>query len=490
MISEMSLRKIFKIYLIRTSLFVSALLLSGLILSRCSAIEEYLNMEILEIKSFAPSSERVNHDSLKQVSITFSQTMNRSRTENAFSLKKNDSPVNGKYSWNKNTLIFLPFNGFSKNASYMIEVSTEAEDRYGNSLSEKFISSFSTSVEEEIPFFISSIPEDKEVITDYLLPVTLFFSEPLAADSVYSSFSIMPQIKGHIALSDGDKNIAFTPLEKYEEGTDYTITVTEDLRDLSGNHTAEKLKIFFTIQETEKPVLVWFGDSSGAEYQNTENLIINASIEKNINIRLVYDRKVTEKIKKSPVAVIPETEYTVSWNTELTEAVVSFENSLGYNEIYEMTADEKTYRILVNGPSSSPPVLNKIIFCNNSSSPAFEELTLNKGISFLTSDSAFFDFYFSLAQGASLYDSEIFSSIDFKTVNGDLLIKPLRIINPASGPPVPSPSPSGDEYVIRIECSVSAGTVVSPFRIEISSDFKDTLSNKISEEISIQVTSL
>jgi hypothetical protein len=488
MISGISLRKIFII--ISTSFILSVLILIGLTLISCNAIEEFLNMEILEIKSYTPSSERINHDLLNQVSITFSEEMDRSRTEGSFSLKKNASPVNGKYSWNKNTILFSPFNGFSKNESYMIEVSTEAEDRYGNSLPEKFIFSFSTSDETELPFFISSNPEDKAVITDPLIPVTLIFSEPLSSDSVYSSISIRPQIKGHIALSDGSRIIVFTPLEKYEEGSDYTVTVTEDLRDLSGNHTAEKLEIYFTMQDTDKPNLIWLGDSSGAEYQDTENLMINLSIEKDIKIRLVYDREITEKIKKAPVKIYPETEYTASWNTEITEAAVSFKNNLEYNEIYEITADEKTYRLIVNGPSSKPPELNKITFCNDSSSPVFEEMILNKGINFLTSASAFFDFYFSLAEGASLYDSDIFTSIGFKTVNGDLSVKPLRIMNPASGLPAPSPSPSGDEYVIRIECAVTAGTVVSPFRIEISSGFKDTLSNKTSDDINMQVTSL
>ncbi len=458
--------------------------------SGCKAIEEFTHMKALEISSFSPSSSRVNISSLNFVKITFSEEMDKSRTEQAFTLKNNSSEVNGIFSWNGNTLSFIPFAGFKINSNYSIEVSVTAEDIYGNSLPEKFVFPFSTSEESDIPYFISSVPADHDEISDSEQIINLEFSEPLMPDSVYSSFSIFPDIKGHLALDNGKTNIVFTPLEKYTPGSDYTVTVSDELSDLSGNRISSGKEIFFRVAEEDKAILTWFGSSGGTEFQDTAIICVNSGLEKNEKLKLVYDSAVPDKVRETPFSISPDVEYTSEWNTSSTEAVITFRESLKYNEIYEITLEEKKYRLLVNGSSSKPPVLNRIVYCEDSEAPVFVELTLNKGIPFKTSENAFFDFYFTLADTACLNDSDIFSCISFRTVNGDLSVNPLRVENPQSGNPAPSPDPVAGEYVFRIECSVTDGTEVSPFRIEISSDFRDSLSNRVEEEISIQVTSL
>ncbi len=468
------------------------MVLAGLVLlfSGCRAIEEFTHMEALEITSFSPSSSRVNISSLNSINISFSEEMDKSRTEESFSLKNNSLEVDGRFEWSGSTLKFIPLAGFKINSKFTVEVSTKAEDVYGNSLPEKFVFTFSTSAESDIPYFVSSVPVDRAEIADFDQVVTLEFSEALLPSSVFSSFSIFPDVKGYLELANGDRNIVFTPLEKYTAGSDYTVTVSDELTDLSGNRISSKKEIFFSVAEESQAHLTWFGNDSGTEYRDTTLAGVNTGLEKNEKLKLIFDAEVQEKVKEKPFTVKPDTDYTCDWNPLSTEAVITFQEKLEYNEIYEITIAEKTYRLLVNGASSRPPVLERIVYCDDSTAPVFELLALNKGISFKTSENAFFDFYFTLADTAQLNDSDIFSCISFRTVNGDLSVKPLRIKNPQSGLPSPSPAPGGGEYIFRIECSVTAGTEVSPFRIEISSDFKDSLSNRVEDKISMQVTSL
>ena len=459
-----------------------------LILTGCQAIDEFLNMETLEIVNYSPSEKIVNYSAISEVTITFSEEMNKSRTEDSFSLTKDSSAVQGNYRWKGKTLVFTPLR-IENNSAYMIELTTEAEDKYGNSLREKFVYSFSTAAEDENPVFISSSPADRATITDPLHPVTIVFSEAIADESLYSAFSIFPDIRGAITFEGGNTEVIFTPLEKYETGTDYTVSISDRLEDLFGNRIAEKFEIFFSMGNGEEGEIIWFGDSDDNEYSDTDISIVNQNIEKGVVLKLCLDSEAGETMKKSPVTVSPSSSYSEEWNPGFTECLIKFENPLVYDEIYEIQSGQKLYRLHINGPSSRPPVLEKVLFCNDSAAPVFEELTLNKGINFQTSDSAFFDFYFTLSQGAALSDTAIFNSVDFRTVNGDLSVNPLRVVNPASTAS-PSPLPSAGQYIFRIECSVTAGTKVSPFRIEVDTELTDTLLNAIKEEAVVQVTSL
>ena len=470
---------------------ISLMMLSVIfILSGCKAIEEFTHMKRLEITSFSPSSSKVNSSTLASVKISFSEEMDKSRTEESFILKNNSSELNGRFSWASKTLSFTPFSGFKTNSNYTIEVSAAAEDIYGNSLPEKFVFAFSTSKESDIPYFISSVPADRDVISDLEQILNLEFSESLLPDSVYSSFSIFPDVKGHLALNNSNKNIVFTPLEKYTAGTDYTVSLSEDLSDTSGNRIASKKEIFFHAAEETDASIIWLGNDSGTEYRNTSYINVNTGLEKNEKLRIIFNAGVSDNVKEKPFSIKPDTAYSSEWNTALTEAVISFQENLEYNEIYEIIIDDKTFRLIINGASSRVPVLNRIIYCEDSTAPVFKLLKLNKGINFKTSEKAFFDFYFTLADTALINDLDIFSCISFKTVNGDLSVKPLRIQNPQTGNPAPLPAPEAGEYIFRIECSVTEGTAVSPFRIEINSDFRDSLDNKLKEKISMQITSL
>ena len=460
-----------------------------LTLTGCAEIDEFLNMKPLEIENFTPSEKRVSSTSVNSVKITFSEEMMKSRTENSFSLKKNSSPVHGAYSWEGKTLVFTPFKKIELNYIYQIELTTKAEDTYGNSLPEKFIFKFSTAQEDGRPSVLSSTPADRETITDPLHPVAITFTEAVESQSLYSAFSIFPDIDGYISLANRNTEVIFTPLEKYENGSDYTVSISDKLKDQSGNRIADNYELFFSMEKGVKPDIIWFGDSDNNEYSDTA--AVNQNIEKGVTIRFILDSEASEEMKSNPAAISPQAPYKSEWNTGFTECLIIFDNPLLYDEIHEIEIDDKLYRLHINGSSSKPPSLEKAVFCSNSSAPVFEELTLNKGINFQTSDETFFDFYFKLADSASLTDTVIFNSITFRTVNGDLSVNPLRVINPAaSASPAPSPSPLPDEYIVRIECSVTAGTQSSPFIIEIGTELEDTLSNTMTEDAVIQVNSL
>lgn len=85
------------------------------------------------------------------VSITFSEPMNTTSTENAFLLSDGSMPpVNGTFSWNGNTMTFDPDNDLAYDTQYYVTVDTGARDASNNPMLSDSNSSFRTIEEHPV----------------------------------------------------------------------------------------------------------------------------------------------------------------------------------------------------------------------------------------------------------------------------------------------------------------------------------------------------
>ena len=465
------------------------------IISGCRMIDEYLNMNAVTITGTVPSENFIYANELDAVVIDFSGDMEKSKTENAFSLCRNGRKVSGRFSWKSKSLFFIPAGGFTPESSYELSVSRNAEDRYGNSLSEKFVFAFTTSAETDEPRIISTTPADNEIIESDSPVITFVFSEKIKEESFYSAFSITPDVKGFISFSNSGEEASFTPVETLQPGRYYKVEISDSLKDLSGNNLKNNYNFSFTTEESLPFTVKWFGNTEGSEYYDTADIPVNNGVSCRELFLLLFEGCVPDSIKLNPVTVEPYSPYSFRWDNNFSECIITFSDILEFENIYEITIDKKTYRLMTDDPSSRPPVLSGITFCGDSINPVFEKLTLNSAISFLSSDNAFFDLYFHLAEGAVLSDYTIFNSVDFLTVNGDLSVEQRRIINPALEalpPPIPGIPllPGISEYIVRIECTISAGINPSVFRIAVDSALEDSFGNTLEDDEVIQVNSL
>ena len=80
------------------------------------------------------------------LSVTFSEPMNRSSAQGAFSLLRagSSSPLGGSFSWSGNVMTFNPSSDLSKNAEYTARVTRAARDAAGNALAAERAWSFQT----------------------------------------------------------------------------------------------------------------------------------------------------------------------------------------------------------------------------------------------------------------------------------------------------------------------------------------------------------
>ncbi len=90
------------------------------------------------------------------ISVEFSEAMDTSSVESAFSLKP---ATQGRFSWSSKTsvLTFIPDRAFSMNTVYTLSIASHAKDTAGLALRDNYTVLFCTDVADSLPFYVSRI---------------------------------------------------------------------------------------------------------------------------------------------------------------------------------------------------------------------------------------------------------------------------------------------------------------------------------------------
>jgi hypothetical protein len=92
-----------------------------------------------EIISYSPVGNNVPLDI--QISIVFSEPMNKSRVEASLLISPN---IDAQFQWRGNTLVFIPDKDLKYDTKYKITLSSDAIDKWGNPLADDLSWEFST----------------------------------------------------------------------------------------------------------------------------------------------------------------------------------------------------------------------------------------------------------------------------------------------------------------------------------------------------------
>ncbi len=459
------------------------------ILTGCRLIQDFMNMSPPEILSFSPDDEYVTASELSEVCITFSQGMDKTKTEGAFSLTEGSSSLEGVFSWKENRLSFVPFSGFKTNKTYTIQIETTAEDRYGNSLMDEFYFTFFTGEEKNRPRIVGHSPAAGAVIANLLEPVIINFSEPVDKESLYSSFSISPEVQGNFTWNIDNSVVTFTPLESYVEGEEYRVEISTDLEDLSGNTLAEEFSFRFQAGvETDLVINSLTTMAGGTVIEDTSIITVNTGIEKDEVFLMDFNIPVPFEQTTGIFNISPSANYNLYWALDYESCTVSFTEYLEYGQVYEIVILENTYRIKIDGPNSLPLEVIRLTFCNDKTEvpPVFTTLNLNDPFPVVDSSTSCLDFYIHHATGASLNTG---SFIDALSIDSDAVSFTLQSIeNPANAStPPPNPPIGADVTVIRVNCEVSEVLPSGLVTISLDTDLKDSFNNTLLEEYIMQV---
>jgi hypothetical protein len=180
------------------------------------------------------------------VSLTFSETMDESSTEGAFSLSLGVNPVIGAFTWNNDSSImtFTPSSDLDYNSIYDIELTTAAEDMYGNELVTDFTSSFTTvPVPDTTPPLLSSLNTADVNGNGKIDRLIADFDEPVDGTSiVVGNFSVSPGTISDVVdngiQSDGIIWIDLTEDSLYTDAAPSLSITADGITDMSGNGIA------------------------------------------------------------------------------------------------------------------------------------------------------------------------------------------------------------------------------------------------------------
>ncbi len=162
--------------------------------------------------------------------VTFTEPMNRTATEGAFSALPT---ISGVTSWYRTTMMFICTSPLAYGTQYTIMVDAMATDGVGNSLSSDYSWQFTTTSTPDTtpPIVTDKSPTGTDVSSGTTITVT--FSEPMDRSSTEGAFSTSPTIEGTFSWSG--TTLIFTPTSPLLPGVRYTIIVDARATDVTGN---------------------------------------------------------------------------------------------------------------------------------------------------------------------------------------------------------------------------------------------------------------
>jgi hypothetical protein len=198
------------------------------------------------ILAFSPTGENVSVETL--ITVKFNEPMSETVSENAIILIPG---VNGTLTWDDNTLIFTPESDLKYLTEYYVTIGIELADTAGNHLQFPFVFSFITEPDTYSPYVIDHSPSGSDVSITSNITVT--FNEEMDHDSVEQAFIFSTDVEGTFVW---ENNTVIYVVQELEPSTIYTITLSTQAMDISGNPFSEPYQFSFTTQKDPDPPFI------------------------------------------------------------------------------------------------------------------------------------------------------------------------------------------------------------------------------------------
>ncbi|UCG69737.1 MAG: Ig-like domain-containing protein, partial [Thermoplasmata archaeon] len=190
-----------------------------------------VNLSAPIIENTVPDDGAENISVNPQISITFSNEMNKTATENATTMSGGVNPTNFVWSNGNKTMTFEPSSTLDSETTYTVNVSTDAKDMQENILQLNYQFSFTT--EDAIaPQISSTTPANGTIDVLITADVVVNFNEEMNTSSV--TYTCTPDPLGwSVVWSNGNQTATYSHNDFASETT-YTFNIIGG-KDLAGN---------------------------------------------------------------------------------------------------------------------------------------------------------------------------------------------------------------------------------------------------------------
>lgn len=292
------------------------------------------------IQSTLPANGTVGVELTQDVTITFSEAMNKTATQSAFSFVGGGATVAGSITWQTGnaTLVFSPSQILAYNTKYFANVSTGASDIAGNKLQSQFSTSFTTkSTIDTVPPSVTDVyPASGSTGVSTRPTVIVTFSEIMNISATSNSIHLSSTdgvVNGDLSWMDFNTTAHFTPSTDLFSSKTYTITVEQSARDLAGNNMTGRFTSTFVTEanatDTTKPTI-----------QSTVPLGGSTEVEITQNVAVFF----SEQMNKTSVEAVFSMQNgslsvggSFSWDSQGTSCTFTPYRVLGYSSTYIVT---------------------------------------------------------------------------------------------------------------------------------------------------------
>jgi hypothetical protein len=391
----------------------------------------------------------------------------------------------------------------------------ETED--GNSLAKDFRFAFSTKTETGRPTVLSAQPADGSRVTIPQLPIVVTFSEPVDQGSFIAAFSVSPDPGGEISFDASGTNASFAPLSVWQPGTEYSVVLSDALKDLSGNKLPEVVRFRFTagadaVRPTlaaVRPTVNNVPQGTGLVAEDPADLIlqVNAGFETTWGIELRFSEPVSRENIESFIDLQPAWSFQIDPSGAPRDRFILVPRErLVWGSMYSLTikrgvldvsgnasAADVVYNVRADGSCTRPPSVQVVRFRTNpgdSGSPVYAQYTTRDAFSNLNLSGfgpegamSSFDIYLRLADGAAVDPFSIMHSFSVTATNGAAIISPIAVAVTSFADPQPMAVAglTPVRILVSITNTVNSGIVT----LAVSDSLTDTAGNRAAAAFSL-----
>jgi len=240
----------------------------SLLLSSCEDEDNERDTTPPAVVNVYPEDGAVDVRSYTSLHVTFSEDIDMNTvTTSSFYL---EPPVDGWIFYNQYNLksVTLDIFGYLEmGVEYVAVLDNTISDIAGNRMEEDYIWSFTTLPDTVKPKVVSISPDSNSTFLPYVAydQIRVWFSEEIDISTVSpSSFYLTPEVDGTISFADSNKLLIYEPGEYFECNTDYTVTISNAITDLAGNHIENDFSWSYdAYQDTIKPEIVYVRPEDG-----------------------------------------------------------------------------------------------------------------------------------------------------------------------------------------------------------------------------------
>lgn len=217
------------------------------------------NQSPIEVIQTSPEDDATNIDLNIPIQAIFNNSIDSSTiNDTTFIVRQDTTSITGSFTYRDSSVTFTPSTEFARNTHVNTIITSDVADIDGNIMDQEFEWNFTTrpaTEHEIIPPAVTSA-EPSPGTTDVSADINIYahFNKALNPSTINNSTFLLRTNNSSVSgsVSYEDSTAVFNPSGNLRDGTVYTATITDDVRDLYGNAPSSSYNWNFITKDVDR----------------------------------------------------------------------------------------------------------------------------------------------------------------------------------------------------------------------------------------------